>query len=138
MTFIFHPHGWIKPEQMVEFIDYAVTKYGKRVKFLNFREAQERLAGMLEGRTAPVREIGEEGRSRIARLSSDVRLIDINGDGFLDMLLGQGKRLEISTLLWNAEKQQWSRRNLPFLLGRFLPSGQCVRIQFGVVEHTVV
>jgi hypothetical protein len=47
MTFIFHPHGWIKPEQMVEFIDYAVTKYGKRVKFLNFKEAQERLNNML-------------------------------------------------------------------------------------------
>ena len=43
MNFIFHPHGWIRPDQMVEFVDYAVTKYGKKVKFLNFREADERL-----------------------------------------------------------------------------------------------
>src|SRR6266850_2793457 len=42
-TFIFHPHGWIRTEQMVDFIDYAVAKYGGKVKFLNFREAQERL-----------------------------------------------------------------------------------------------
>src|SRR6185295_1454105 len=42
-TFIFHPHGWSSPAQFVEFIDYAVTRYGRKVKFLNFREAQERL-----------------------------------------------------------------------------------------------
>src|SRR6185436_6816778 len=42
-TFIFHPHGWIRPEQLVDFIDYAVQKHGQKVKFLNFREAQERL-----------------------------------------------------------------------------------------------
>ncbi len=30
---VFHPHGWIKPEQVVDFIDYAQTKYGKRMKF---------------------------------------------------------------------------------------------------------
>jgi len=27
----------------VEFIDYAVSKYRRKVKFLNFQEAQERL-----------------------------------------------------------------------------------------------
>ena len=40
---VFHPHGWIKPEQVVELIDHAVAKHGKKVKFLNFREAAERL-----------------------------------------------------------------------------------------------
>ena len=40
---VFHPHGWIKNEQVVELIDHAVKKHGKKVKFLNFREAQERL-----------------------------------------------------------------------------------------------
>ncbi len=37
---VFHPHGWIKPEQVVELIDHAVKKHGNKVKFLNFREAQ--------------------------------------------------------------------------------------------------
>jgi hypothetical protein len=38
-TSVFHPHGWSAPEQWVEFIDYAERTYGKRVKFLTFREA---------------------------------------------------------------------------------------------------
>jgi putative membrane-bound dehydrogenase-like protein len=40
---IFHPHGWIKNEQIVELIDHAVAKHGKKVKFLTFREALERI-----------------------------------------------------------------------------------------------
>ncbi|MEZ6125189.1 MAG: neutral/alkaline non-lysosomal ceramidase N-terminal domain-containing protein [Planctomycetaceae bacterium] len=40
---IFHPHGWITAEQVNDFIDYAVAKHGKKVKFLNFREAADRL-----------------------------------------------------------------------------------------------
>jgi putative membrane-bound dehydrogenase-like protein len=43
MTMVFHPHGWIKNDQLVELVDYADKKYGKKVKFLNFREALERL-----------------------------------------------------------------------------------------------
>ena len=35
MNLVFHPHGWIKPEQVVELIDHAETKHGKKVKFLN-------------------------------------------------------------------------------------------------------
>jgi hypothetical protein len=42
MTMIFHPYGWIRSKQMVELIDYAVQKYANKVKFLTFREAQER------------------------------------------------------------------------------------------------
>src|SRR5262249_37748679 len=43
-SFVFHPYGWSTPEQLVDFIDYAQTKYGKRVKFLTFKEAEEGLA----------------------------------------------------------------------------------------------
>ncbi len=40
---VFHPHDWIRPEQVNEFIDHAVARHGKKVKFLTFREAEERL-----------------------------------------------------------------------------------------------
>src|SRR5690606_38240193 len=40
---VFHPHGWIKNDQIVELIDYAVEKHGKKVKFLTFKEALERM-----------------------------------------------------------------------------------------------
>ncbi len=40
---VFHPHGWIKAEQMIDLIDHAQSKYGKKVKFLTFKECEERL-----------------------------------------------------------------------------------------------
>ena len=40
---VFHPYGWIKPEQVVELVDYADKKHGKKVKFLTFKEALDRL-----------------------------------------------------------------------------------------------
>ena len=42
-SLVFHPHGWIKPEQVVEMIDHAVAKHGKKVKFLTFGEVVEKL-----------------------------------------------------------------------------------------------
>ncbi len=42
-SLVFHPHGWITPEQVVEMIDHAVAKHGKKVKFLTFKEVAERL-----------------------------------------------------------------------------------------------
>ncbi|MBM4068252.1 MAG: hypothetical protein FJ271_04830 [Planctomycetes bacterium] len=43
MCLVFHPHGWCKSDQIIELIDHAVAKHGKKVKFLTFKEAQERL-----------------------------------------------------------------------------------------------
>ena len=42
-SLVFHPHGWIKPEQVVELIDHAVNTHGTKVKFLNFKETADRL-----------------------------------------------------------------------------------------------
>jgi hypothetical protein len=51
MNLVFHPHGWIRNDQIVEIIDHAVKTHGKKVKFLTFREAVERLNGnLLDGR----------------------------------------------------------------------------------------
>ena len=43
LNLVFHPHGWIRAEQIVELIDHAVAMHGKKVKFLTFRECAERL-----------------------------------------------------------------------------------------------
>jgi putative membrane-bound dehydrogenase-like protein len=52
---VFHPYGWSSPEQIIDLIDHAVTKHGKKVKFLTFREAQERLnKNLLKG--SPLRD----------------------------------------------------------------------------------
>ena len=46
---VFHPHGWIRNDQIVELIDHAVAKHGKKVKFLTFKECAERLNTNLLG-----------------------------------------------------------------------------------------
>ena len=38
MNLVFHPHGWASTQQLVDLVDYADKTYGKKVKFLNFRE----------------------------------------------------------------------------------------------------
>ncbi len=76
---VFHPYGWIKSEQIVELIDYAVKKHGTKVKFLNFREALERLnKNLLQGDS--LRTVDER--------DNHIRLVDQNGDGMLDVVKG--------------------------------------------------
>jgi putative membrane-bound dehydrogenase-like protein len=102
MTFIFHPHGWIKPEQMVEFIDYAVTKYGKRVKFLNFKEAQERLnRNLLAGQPLRAADAQDNG----------VRLVDFDNDGYMDVLIGNASLRR--TRQWKPSAMQWNEQDFP-------------------------
>jgi hypothetical protein len=93
-TLVFHPHGWIKAEQIVELVDHAVEKHGKKVKFLTFREAQERLDRNLLG-GHPVRK-PEDGSD------NGMRLLDINNDGYLDVL-GWDK-----TRIWSPKTRSWT------------------------------
>jgi putative membrane-bound dehydrogenase-like protein len=110
MTVVFHPHGWIKPEQMVEFIDYAVMKYGRRVKFLNFKEAQERLNKNL---------LREQSLRAGSGPDNALRLLDLNNDGFLDVINtlavtdGVPKRL---THLWQPVSSRWRDFDFPVAL----------------------
>src|SRR3954452_9960841 len=95
---VFHPHGWIKSEQVVELIDHAVAKHGKKVKFLNFREAQGRLErNLLAGQ--PLR--APDGRG------NGVRLADLDGDGYLDVLIDNARRKESRD--WGPSARTWKR-----------------------------
>src|SRR5262249_17902222 len=40
---VFHPHGGTQRKQGADLVGYAAKKHGKKVKFLTFREASERL-----------------------------------------------------------------------------------------------
>ena len=125
MNLVFHPHGWILPEQIVELIDYAVQHYGKKVKFLNFREAQARLdENLLHG--IPLRAANGQ--------DNGVRLLDLNGDGYLDVLVGNESVRE--GRVWNVQGRSWTTNSFPIAL--VLPDGRGERrstgARFGIIR----
>jgi putative membrane-bound dehydrogenase-like protein len=102
MTMIFHPHGWLRSEQMVELIDYAVQKYGPKVKFLTFREAQDRLnQNLLAGHPLRATDGSDNG----------VRLLDLNNDGYMDVICSDDRNSV--TRLWNPSDKKWREIGLP-------------------------
>lgn len=103
---VFHPHGWIKAEQVVELIDHAVAKHGKKVKFLNFREAYSRLNENLLAGQSMRSDKGWNG---------GVRLLDLNDDGYQDVVIGnESRRL---TRIWQPRSQSWRESTFPVRLG---------------------
>ncbi len=102
-TLVFHPHGWMENTQVVELINHAVTKYGSKVKFLNFGEVQQRIdANLLDGN--PLRNAQGE--------DNGVRLLDLNDDGYQDVVIGNV--VTQKTRVWNNNNQTWIEQELPF------------------------
>jgi len=98
----FHPHGWIAADQIVDLIDYAVTKHGRKIKFLNFREVQERLdENLLGGHPLRAPDGGDNG----------VRILDVNNDGYMDVIIGNEKARQ--TRVWSPGGHQWTTADLP-------------------------
>ncbi|MEQ1851637.1 MAG: PVC-type heme-binding CxxCH protein, partial [Chthoniobacteraceae bacterium] len=143
MTTVFHPHGWSSPEQWVEFIDYAQEKYGRRVKFLTFREALERIEkNVLRNCSLRDKANGE---------NTGVRLLDVNGDGYLDALLPQSgspnPRLLPSperaprepgiTRVWRPHQNLWHNTETPFDTAQWIinSDGPGAGIPYRFVPH---
>ncbi len=127
---VFHPYGWIKPEQVVELIDHVDRKYGKKVKFLNFKEALERLnRNALKGRplrgpdvqasdlVASPRELPpdlERGLPPDVRLVDDqgrdagVRFVDLDEDGHADLIFSND--LAYGIYLFDCSTKGWTRK----------------------------
>jgi putative membrane-bound dehydrogenase-like protein len=93
---VFHPHGWIKAEQVIDLIDHAVEKHGKKVKFLTFLECRERLTKNLLGGVPLRDQAGED---------NGVRLIDLNNDGYLDVVIGNEKVK--ASHVWDPNRNRW-------------------------------
>lgn len=101
-TLCFHPYGWISSSQIVELIDYTVGKYGKRIKFLNFREVYERLTtNLLAGHSLRASNGQDNG----------VRLLDVNHDGLMDVVIANDEvRM---TLVWSKKERRWHTTGFP-------------------------
>ncbi len=118
MTLVLHPHGWSDPAQIVEFVDYAVAKYGKRVKFLSIREAMERIEKNALA--------GESLRSAKGD-DAGVRMFDLNDDGFMDIVMAtEQNRI---TRVWQPESKKWRETETPFPL-----TAETMRPRFGCVR----
>ena len=129
MNLIFHPHGWIRPEQIVELIDYAAQQYGKKVKFLTFREAQERLdKNLLHG--VPLRAANGQ--------DNGARLLDLNGDGYLDVIVANEQRTE--TYFWEPKRRTWNPTKFPVALTAPDEHGQRSQagLRFGIIRQNRV
>ena len=98
---VFHPHGWIRNDQIVELIDYSVATYGRKVKFLTFSQALERLnKHLLAGE--PLRD--SRGRD------NGIQLVDLDNDGYLDVQIANPRRS--LTRIWSADNV-WQERENP-------------------------
>ncbi|MBM3968583.1 MAG: c-type cytochrome [Planctomycetes bacterium] len=98
---VFHPHNWIKPEQVNELIGYAVTKYGKKAKFLTFKDAVERL----------YKNVAFSGlREPPKGTDTNVRFLNWDHDGHLDALTLGARSYRIRA--WSAAKYSWLNANV--------------------------
>lgn len=110
---VFHPHGWIKADQIIDLIDYAESKYGKRVKFLTFKEALERLnTNVLGGSTLRDSKTGTD---------NGISLFDVTHSGYAGVLIHQGKRIEVRN--WDSKTRKWTRIDSVFV-EKMLEEGQ--------------
>jgi len=99
---VFHPHGWIAAEQVVELIDYVTARYGGRVKFVTLGEVDRLLTENLLG-GQPLRAAdGHDG---------GVRVLDLNADGFMDVVVGN--RHVRQTRVWSPETGRWIVSDFP-------------------------
>ena len=118
MNLVFHPHGWIRSDQIVALIDHAVAKHGKKVKFLSFRECRDALSvHLLSGGSLRDTEGNDGG----------IRLLDLNGDGFQDVINGPDGQ----TRIWQPDAQGWSEFPTPFQVAPAENAGSGASERFG-------
>ena len=94
---VFHPHGWIRNDQIVELIDHAVAKHGKKVKFLTFKECAERLNKNLL-RESAVR--GARGEA------AQIQVLDLDADGIIDVF--DRRAPAALAYVWCKDDRRWN------------------------------
>lgn len=123
-TLCFHPHKWIRNDQVIELIDHAVASYGKRIKFLTFREIHQRLVkNLLAGQSLRAADGGDNG----------VRVADLDGDGYMDVAIGNQELRQ--TRVWSPATATWSTTDFPAEIVSIAGgSRRSTGVQFGVLE----
>jgi putative membrane-bound dehydrogenase-like protein len=114
-TLVFHPHGWIRAEQIVALLDAAVSKHGKKVRFLSARDVASRLDRHLFGLEAGPRVLRRQGV-----------VLDLDDDGVMEVLsghveerrAGRDERLVFGdTRRWDGANRRWNTIPFPSAIG---------------------
>ncbi|MGY8770054.1 MAG: PVC-type heme-binding CxxCH protein [Pirellulales bacterium] len=123
---VFHPHNWIRNDQMIEVVDHVEKKHGNKVKFLTFGECLDRMnSHMLAGQ--PLR--ASNGQD------NGVRILDLNNDGFLDVIIGnEHTRL---TRVWNPTQKKWIDSVFPVAVVQVDKQGnrRDAGVRFGILTN---
>lgn len=109
---VFHPYEWSRPEMFIDLIDHAQAKYGKKVKFLTFREALERLNVNLLG--------GTPLRDPMTGAANGVELGHGNGNGYVGVYI---KNKNVHKMrYWEAKQGRYSWETVDVTPAMLLPS----------------
>ena len=113
-TLVFHPYDWIATSRSSSSSTTPCKQHGKKVKFLNFREAQERLdKNLLAGQSLRTADGGDNG----------VRLLDLNDDGYIDVVIGNDRC--VKTRIWSPKGNKWIVDGDFPAAGRSPTAGEC-------------
>ena len=125
-SWCFHPHGWLRSEQIVDIVSTAHQKYGSKVRFLNIQEALDKITrNMLGG--VPLR--APDGQD------NGVRILDLDADGFMDVVIGNDERRQ--TRRWNPDTDRWDSSAFPFqLVTRVDDVVRETGVRFGVLQSS--
>jgi hypothetical protein len=125
-TLCFHPHGWIRNDQVAGLVEYAARRHGRRVRFLSFHDAIERLERNALG-GASLR--GEDGSD------AGVRLLDIDADGFMDAIVARDERRE--SRIWMPREGRWRTAPFPFPMASRRDDGSIAEtgVRFAVLHE---
>jgi len=122
----FHTHGWIDNHQVIEMIDHAAAKHAGKVRFLNFHQVQNRLDENLLG--------GQPLRAANGQ-DNGVRLVDLNHDGYMDVVVGNENVRQ--TRVWSPETGKWTTGGFPVPIVRVDERGnrRDAGVRFGVLQE---
>lgn len=102
LTFHPHTHNWVLNSQVVEMVSHALDRYGKKVKFLNFREVYDRITQNALG--------GQPLRAANGQ-DNGVRVLDLDNDGYMDAVIGNEKVRQ--TRVWSPQTRTWTASDMP-------------------------
>ena len=111
---VFHPHGWIRPEQIVELIDHARREARQEGEVPDVQARPGAAGQEPAGRPPATRSDG--------RQDNGVRLLDLNNDGYMDAVVAN--RPTQMTRMWQPTEGKWNEGEFPVSISEHVKDGR--------------